>query len=287
MGQTIFFCYLFSRMPYLNIGKTISKDTLYARPIRRIWIITFLLWGNYSSSQNYYATNRIGEMELINDSMYTISFYANNDIVYYDTGYYYCEDDKIIMTSRTSSWAEILEEFDTTMCHLTNEHLYVIRRYHKEFGRYQLWGERIINSVYQTGSYDIFSLGRNTWYPNDIIVVYDNNSVWRRCRIGKSVTYGELFIKLLPSRKEPAGRLYFDHFCLRKKGNRLIPMTNSQQFECWVVNGFIFPTMQRKKKTVYKTFVGHRGLLGIEIDPWWLKSKRRKCNRKTTSSLPY
>lgn len=244
--------------------RTISNIVLYVRLIQRVFLLTFLFGDNFSFAQHYYAANGSGEMELLNDSTYIISFYGYNGIDYYDTGYYYCKDDNIIITSWIHNWSTIMEGFDTITCCRSNENLYVIRKYRCLSGQYQLMYEKIVNKVYDEDGYDVISLGIDRWFPEDIIIVYDNNNVWRRCSIGKKIDYGELFIKLIPSKKELPGRIYFNHFCLQKKGDRLIPRSGTQQFDCWVINGFVFPKMQKKRRVLHKSFFGYRGQYGIE-----------------------
>lgn len=263
MGPTSFFFYPVFVMSSPKKRKTIG-DT---NSIRSFFLLLFLLGNSLSFAQHYYAANGLGEMELLNDSTYIISFYGYNGIDYYDTGYYYCHDEDIILTSWKHNWSFIMDEFDTTTNRCSNENLYVIRKYRCLSGQYQLMNERIVNKVYYVDNYDVFSLGIDNWLPEDIIVVYDNNNVWRRLSIGEKIDYGELFIKLIPSKKESPGRIYLNHFCLQKKGGRLIPRAGTQQFDCWVINGFVFPVMQKKWRVIHKSFYGYRGQYGIERIP--------------------
>lgn len=264
MGQIYIFFYPASRMFLPPKRKTIDSIIFYVRLIRCIFLLTFLLGYNFAFAQHYYAANGSGEMELLNDSTYIISFYGYNGIDYYDTGYYFCNNDNVIITSWKHNWSTIMDEFDTTTCCPSNDDLYVIRKYRCISGQYQLMNEKIVNKVYAVDDYDVISLGIDRWFPEDIIIVYDNNNVWRRCSIGKNIDCGELFIKLIPSKKESPGRIYLNHFCLQKKGNQLVPMSGTQQFDCWVINGFVFPKMQKKRRVLHKSFFGYRGQYGIE-----------------------
>ena len=85
MGPTSFFFYPVFVMSSPKKRKTIGDTNL----IRSIFLLLFLLGNSLSFAQHYYAANGLGEMELLNDSTYIISFYGYNGIDYYDTVYYY------------------------------------------------------------------------------------------------------------------------------------------------------------------------------------------------------
>jgi hypothetical protein len=63
--------------------------------------------------------------------------------------------------------------------------------------------------------------------------------------IKESNFYYTIGLEENPLYKEGSTGVVLDHFPLLKKGNRLIPCSELKQAQCWVDNGFFFPTMKR------------------------------------------
>jgi len=66
-----------------------------------------------SVAQHYYATDKTGELELINDTQYVISFYSLANLIFYDTGFYAKNKDTLFLTSSRQFRYSISESFDT------------------------------------------------------------------------------------------------------------------------------------------------------------------------------
>lgn len=58
-----------------------------------------------------------------------------------------------------------------------------------------------------------------------------------------------------------------DRYPLLVRGNKLIPINESQQAQCWVDNGFLFPKMKMLKKERKKYYVINDYSVGLQNMP--------------------
>src|SRR5574344_2445878 len=83
----------------------------------KIFICAFIYFCsiNILNAQTYYGTNKLGRLEILNDSLYSVSFYALNEITYVDTGTYKRNNDTILLNSKVKRPFEVIdrnEEYD-------------------------------------------------------------------------------------------------------------------------------------------------------------------------------
>ena len=214
---------------------------------------------NILNAQTYYGTNKLGKLKIINDSLYSVSFYALNEWTYIDTGTYKRNDDTIWLNSIVKRPFEIVDR-STEYSPAWNCNRYLIKQYGNYQNKYRLVYEYTAPHIY-------VDTIRNqlicSWVPSnesDIFVIYDG-FIYRRVRkTGKSTQFFR--IRIFDDKME---RVYFDEFPLLVKGNKLIPIDKEKNEQCWVDNGFYFPKMKRsnKEKEFNKILILYRGLRGL------------------------
>lgn len=221
---------------------------------------------NSLNAQSYYGENGLGRMDLINDSMYSVSFYAYGNIVFNDTGTYHLMSDTIFLNSIIKQNFEFITEsravYSNEIESFSEFSEYAIKIYRKKTEKeneYQFIYESLITlSDYDSARNEIFCPVLVT--NGDIIILeYFSPYKYRRFMVETPNKY-ELYKLRFRIIDKKIDRVYFDNFPLKIKNNKLIPLDEEKNFKCWVDNGFYFPTM-KKEKTSKKTIKTKRILL--------------------------
>jgi hypothetical protein len=229
----------------------------------KIFICAFIYFCsiNILNAQTYYGTNKLGRLEILNDSLYSVSFYALNEITYVDTGTYKRNNDTILLNSKVKRPFEVIDRDEEYDFPKTCNRLFI--KHYIDFKKgWQL--------VYEYNASHMFFDSINNqlicnWMPSDSldILVISNSFIYRRLR--KTGVRTQFFtIKFLDD-KNKMDRIYFDNFPLKIKGNKLIPIDKKKNEQCWVDNGFYFPKMKKSntKKEYDRIIVSYRGLRGL------------------------
>ena len=226
---------------------------------------------NTLNAQSYYGENGLGRLELINDSLYSVSFYVYGNFDFSDTGTYYRKGDTVFLNSAIKQNFEFITEsrnvnYDKFDCFSEYAFKIYIKKTEKE-NEYQFMHEdKIPLSDYDSVRNEIFSPVSVS--HGDIIVV-ESFSIYQYRRFmietpNKYKSY-KLRFRIVDNKID---RVYFDDFPLKIKNNKLIPLDEEKNFKCWVDNGFYFPTMKReqtsKKKIKFKRILlSERGIQGL------------------------
>lgn len=237
-----------------------------SRILGLLYFVLFCIVSHNSFAQHYYAKDGAGELELLNDSMYTISFYSDVDFVFVDTGRYTTRGDTIFLTSRTLEWCEIIDLIDTTNHPLTPLDGYVVRCYRKssDGDGWIMKFEWISTRGFHEYDGVTISIPRVFQiYPGEILIVHSNFGGYQRCLVNMKKSGFSLKIKKRSTFAEYS-RVYLDRFAMIKSKGELVPIDETQQYLCWVNNGFKFPVMQKRKTKLLKQNEGYRGQWGIE-----------------------
>jgi hypothetical protein len=215
------------------------------------------------SAQIYYGTNGLGRLEFINDSAYTISFFwltDNGEIV--DTGFYKQKDDIIWLSSKIRKPYKVISSKEEQF--VGTGYPVLLKLYYKDYknGNYKL-GNEDCYGIFDTINNHIVYNYRNI--QKDYILVIHNGPFYDRLKWeGETINF--FTIKYMYSFPNDVIRpVYFDEFPLRIKGNKLIPIDERKMENCWINNGFYFPTMKESKKeknfkTIARWSIGLQGL---------------------------
>lgn len=223
--------------------------------IQSIFII--LLSINSVNAQTYYGKEDFGKFEFVNDSICTISFVNKSMYNLIDTCKYTRNNDTIYLFSSTIRPLEITVNKEEQK--INSGYPILLKQYIKNKEGYKLIFE------YCYGIYDTINniaVFNNVYIKKGYINVIKDGSYYYRFEWN----YGDAkHFTIKDTRFSSAISSFFDKFPLLIRGNRLIPLDKENNFQCWVDNGFYFPTMKKsKKEKKYKTIgywsIGLRGL---------------------------
>jgi hypothetical protein len=219
-----------------------------------------------ANAQTYYGQNDFGKIEIINDSNCVLSF-SHVQSAGYDTCSYKKHGDTVFISTPAKvryrvipSKEHICANIDTSLWIYTVVRPYaIIKKY-----RYEDYKGQYICVEEYAAAYDdvkgIFILNDCPIKTGDIIVVYN---FWysRFLYIGEECNN---FIIQEDYTNEMCST-FFDNFPLLIKGSKLIPIDKEKNKQCWIDNGFYFPTLKiSKKRKSYKTvFFPLIGLSGL------------------------
>lgn len=218
---------------------------------------------NVADAQHYYANDETGELEFINDTQYVISFYSLANLIFYDTGYYTKENDTVFLTSNKQFRYSISSEFDTSELKDYEHFSFLLKCFvNWPEGKIRKF-ERIEMKGFRNKEKDIIYAGP-TVYIGEVLVVFDN-WIYRRFKVSKefirdytpwqrTVSNYWLIIE-----RDKEDRIYLDHFPLLIRKGKLIPIDKEMVYSCYLLNGFVFPTMDTKPRQLRKRCVLYRG----------------------------
>jgi len=229
-------------------------------------INTFFLT-NALIAQSYTGDSDYGDMELINDSLYSVSFYAYANLDFCDTGTYYKKGDTIFLNSIIKhNYEFIADEKDVHSDNLNLFSEYTIKIYSKDReNEYRFTHETsILLTHYDSIEKELFSaISVNN---GDIVIVQSFSPFkYRRFMVATPNKYKSYKLRFRIM-DEKIDRVYFDNFPVLRTENKLIPIDDDKNFQCWVDNGFFFPTMKlktKKEKHNGRILLSERGIQGL------------------------
>lgn len=226
-------------------------------------------------AQTYYGKHGVGKMELLDDST-ILAYFVDRwipDKGSFEKLSYSQSDDLIILNSATEPRVKI----DTCLCNdfgVEDELNHVIPVIAKVF---LPKGELIIPTDYYLAYEEIAFLDTITkkvkvsiYYREDAIVVINAYGFYHRVFLPGNLinmpSEGVCHAVIDMSGSFSIHDLCFKDFPMRIKGKRLVPADSLKNFQCWIDNGFYFPTMKKTKKRctfTYPTAVWNKGLNGL------------------------
>lgn len=221
-------------------------------------VLVFCLLCDFCEAQIYYGRGNFGRLEILNDSSCTICFMIDPNIKnsmggkITDTCSLIQSGDTIFISTK------IRHRFDSVKC---NYHYDSFEKYPTVYKKYQnYYGNdyRLVNEgvCFLYGNYIGFS-DFDSFKKGDIIV-FRNYVMYDRIIWVYSNDTHILIDNLVDS-------CCLDNFPLFIKGNKLMPIDKEKNKQCWIDNGFYFPTMKRSSKaksfnTIPRWSLGLNGL---------------------------
>lgn len=228
-----------------------------------ILLVATIFSSNVADAQHYYANDERGELEFINDTQYVISFYSLANLIFYDTGYYTKDNDTFFLTSNKQFCYSISSVFDTSELEEYEQSSFLIKYFVNWPEGKTRKGETIVRKGFRNKERDI--LFSSTWFTiGEVFVVYDN-WIYRRFKVSKEFirdyTPGQRTVSnyWLIIERDKMDRIYLNRFPLLIRGEKLIPIDKDSIYSCYLLNGFIFPTMDTKSRQLRKRCVLYRG----------------------------
>lgn len=234
--------------------------------IRIFLVVSCMLWVCDGFAQHFVAKDGSGELNIINENQYEISFYSISgadsepEASFFDTGYYRISNDTMFLTSKTLTWADIVTTYDTSRLERLNEASYLIQNFGVNLhGKWYEQYKYIVRDVYRKGDTIVLYCPRFL-SRGCILSVYDNY-IQRRVIPNKRLFFSyqkepSFYVIIYPDNVD---RIYLDNFPVLIRGKKIIPIDENKNFECFVYNGFGFPKMDNKNRTINKIGVMSRG----------------------------
>ncbi len=212
-------------------------------------------------SQAYYGKNNFGKFQFLNDSVCTVSFtdvpgWPRIHII--DTCNYIRKNDTIFISTKIRNKFEIVKS--DTPFNLSGNEPILLKVYKKKKKNYFLETEYLYGVKLDTSSKSV-TISNTYLEKGDLVVLYFYASYSRFEMKYSSSEY--LLIKL--NELETFQTTFFDSFPIIIKRNKLIPLDGQKQHQCWVENGFYFPTMKfsRNEKNYHGIFYNKIGIKGL------------------------
>lgn len=212
--------------------------------------VVVLLYCNFCEAQTFYGSSNFGRFEILNDSTCTLCFISDNPLMNrVDSCSCVKTGDTIYISTKVRHRFEIVEEYPFE----TLERSSLV---YKEY-RYQFLGEgyQLLNEDCVCENDKIMNF---PGFKNGDIIVVRYFIVYDRFKW----IYGEErpIIKY-----NIVDGCCFDNFPLLMRGNQIIPIDEEKNEQCWIENGFYFPTMKRSRKeksfdVIGRWSIGLRGL---------------------------
>lgn len=213
----------------------------FNRHLSCVIALAFCLLCGLCEAQAYYGKGNFGRLEMLNDSTCTICFIIDPNIYnsqggkLTDTCSLEKSGDTIYISTRERFRFEAAENYSDDSL---EKYPTVFKLYRNEYGDgYQLVYEDV---CYLFGKFiDIYDFDG---FRNGDLIVFRNYVMYDRFLW----TYGKETHILIDNLVDGC---CLDRFPLLMKGNKLIPIDKEKNEQCWIDNGFYFPTMKKSNKT--------------------------------------
>lgn len=229
-------------------------------------IFIFLNIAIGAKAQVYYGEKGLGKLELLNDSVFTISFWGDIGmtglIPSVDTGYYRKDGKILYLSSKEKKPFELIVSEKKERILENTGYPVLTKKYIKNYQtKKNELAHESCREIFDTLNHQI--VYNDFYVRNDEILVikifgyYQYRLKWK----GKEAKH--FIIKFLHSKAQRT--LSFEKFPLVIKGNKLLPKDKEKNEQCWIDNGFHFPVMRESKKekeyeTIARWSLGLRGL---------------------------
>ena len=214
------------------------------------------------SGQVYYGKGNFGKMEFINDSVALLSFNNENGKIINTQVSCSGHNDTIFMSTKVEEPFTVI--FSKTKIPINTGGWCVLTKNYIKLNKLVLGIEGCF------GYYDTITKNivfNDFFVKNGEILVFKTGPFYVRLKIHTN-NYEERYFSIHKNDFDEEHWIFFKKFPLLKKGNYLIPISNTLNYQCWVDNGFYFPKMKISKKVKeYKTVpIWSLGLRGL---PYW------------------
>ncbi len=223
---------------------------------------------SYSQVQTYYGKKSFGQIQIINDTICTISFFYNYGYAI-DTCFIRKSKDTIFISSK-ESWRCEINIYDENQIETPIKDIIIVKQYNYSFSnrKYEYVGE--YPGIYDTIK-KMYILRRGSFSRGNYLLVYKDISSYSRIKCTIDSCYNNYVgLKLNP---QCLGNrmMIFNEFPLLVKGNKLVPIDKEKQAQCWLDNGFLFPKMTisdkcKKYNVINANYIGLRNL-STELSP--------------------
>lgn len=257
----------------------------------RIFLFLFFLLNDLEViGQIYYGEKSFGQVQIINDSVCTISFLYG---FWYeiDTCFIRKSEDTIFISSKESWRCKVNIYNEDRIGTLGKDidvigDIIIVKQYDYSFPnkKYKYVGEYpgIYDSIKKT-----YILRRGSFSWGNYLLVYKDIFFYFRIKCVIDSCYNN-YVGLELNPRKYNGKLIFNEFPLLVKGNKLVPIDKEKQAQCWLDNGFLFPKMtisdKRKKYNVINAnYIGLRNLpteLSPELSKFLPKKYMKYLNQK-------
>lgn len=196
--------------------------------------------------QVYYGDNKFGKIQFINDSTIDIHFIHRPFCMIRDTGIVERNGDTLFVTTK-ETWKYKLVDIKKEECHVKNSIPTICKIYWTYKNEHEFEQEIVAEK----------DLEKNLIYVNyftlpvNYILILNNYGMYSRTKI--HIPNDEYCCLIFKYNNTTINNnlCVFDRFPLIKRGNRLIPINDTFQEQCWLDNGFFFPKMKISKKKKY------------------------------------
>ena len=194
--------------------------------------------------QVYYGENKFGKIQFINDSTVYVHFIDRPFNKIQDT----CLIERIgdtLFLSTKETWKYKLVDIKKEEYHIKNSIPTICKIYWTYKNKYEFEQEIIAEKdVEKNLIYVNFSP-----LPVDYVLIFNNYGIFSRTKV--HIPNDDEYTCLIFAYNKITinnNLCVLDRFPLLVRGNKLIPINESQQTQCWVDNGFLFPKMKMYKK---------------------------------------
>lgn len=230
-------------------------------------IINFLGIYCLYSQTSYYGNKDFGCLKMLNDTTCTLCFFSLSDNDTFDITV--CND-TMILKGRIDNKLKIILHDTEQVAHSGCYDLCVIKYYWKtpEEKNIRLVYEQV--AVYDTIMDRIIVNCPHIKINKNAIIVFHYLFFCFRTQWKGEAGFWQFSIDNVPNKLRHLVTL--NDFMLLRRGNRLIPINEELQYQCWLDNGFYFPIMKKSKsqksfKTIDRQTMGLRGLpTGYKIE---------------------
>jgi len=225
-------------------------------------------------AQVFYGKKQFGKLEILNDSICTVSFILIPNLVpdnFIDTCRYTQSNDTVFISSKIPNKFKIIPTDEIVSLKHTTTGLLKVYMEEKN-NRFSLLDERMEGVAFDTVSnqvilntkmlFDLLSIN-NTFNYKLLFVFYSSYYGYLKFSL-KNIKSKYLLVKI--NKNDIHQSLFFNSFPIIIKRNKLIPIDVEKQEKCWLDNGFYFPVMKKNKRVKkYKTISDYRMSLGESI----------------------
>lgn len=206
------------------------------------FLIALVFQSAICTAQSFFGVNGLGHLEILNDSICTVRFITDHDVWGFslerltDTCSFIKSGDTIFISTPKKQRFELAEN---CYCDTTGKLPIIFYVFSRESGKdnYQLCYEGI---CYACKNHLIDFTNYSNFHNGDIVVVrYFTDYERFKWIYGK----GEFILRYIWN-----DGCCLDNFPLLVKGNKLIPIDKEKNEQCWIENGFYFPTMKKSSK---------------------------------------
>lgn len=243
-----------------------------------IVILLSFVCGNLQS-QIYVGSQGFGQMEILNDSVLSLSFYGWPSFGYLVPDEQLCpytaSGDTMFVSTFNSAPIDLTYETASDSHSRCGEPVIVYCFVKNQAGDYQYYYK--CACTYDTTTCQIH-IRKSHWIPREELYVVDWGYFTSRGVVypdSSNSAVGNYDIVITKSKNTL--ELHMRDFPLLKKGKKIIPISIEENEKFWIDNGFYFPTLHAKSNSRYWVLAHcDRGLNGLKIDVVNKKRVKRK-----------